>query len=103
MFARRIMGYKIKNKKKFNRFLFLLFMTTILFTYLFTLLNTQVIVEGKDNNQKIVIVKNGDTLWNIAENLNYDKDIRETVYEIKAINQLSSSNIKPGFKLYIPN
>ncbi|MFM1536268.1 LysM peptidoglycan-binding domain-containing protein [Helcococcus ovis] len=97
------MGYKIKNKKKFNRFLFLLFMTTILFTYLFTLLNTQVIVKGKDNNQKIVIVKNGDTLWNIAENLNYDKDIRETVYEIKAINQLSSSNIKPGFKLYIPN
>ncbi|MFM1541246.1 hypothetical protein, partial [Helcococcus ovis] len=78
------MGYKIKNKKKFNRFLFLLFMTTILFTYLFTLLNTQVIVEGKDNNQKIVIVKNGDTLWNIAENLNYGKDIRETVYEIKA-------------------
>ena len=97
------MKYKIKNRKKFNRFLVLLFMVTVLFTYMFTLLNTQVIVEGKAFNQKSIIVKNGDTLWNIAKKLNYDKDIRETIYEIKELNKLSNSNIHPGTKLFIPN
>ena len=53
-------------------------------------------------------VASGDTLWNIAEELqstnNYysNKDIRYIISDIKDINNLESSNIYSGQELMIP-
>lgn len=50
-----------------------------------------------------VIVKNGDTLWNLARQY-YDSktDLRKVIHEIKDINDLTNSNLKPGQKIKIP-
>lgn len=52
-------------------------------------------------------VGNGDTLWQIASNVNAEyyqdrKDPRELVYEISSYNQLDSAMIYPGQELEIP-
>ena len=51
----------------------------------------------------------GDTLWTIAQNelknnkYFYGKDIRYVVDELKNINNLSSSSLREGEKIKIPN
>ena len=47
------------------------------------------------------IVKNGDTLWDIAMSLDTD-DIRETLYEIVSYNNLSTCELHIGQKLMLP-
>ena len=52
-------------------------------------------------------VGNGDTLWQIASEVNSEyyqdkKDPRELVYEISSYNNLSSAMIYPGQELTIP-
>ena len=47
-------------------------------------------------------VQQGDTIWNIAKQYNTYKDIRETVYEIKKINNNDDSIIHAGDILLIP-
>ena len=50
----------------------------------------------------------GDTLWSIAkrerENNKYyqDKDVREIIYDLKKINNLSNSNLIEGQEIKIP-
>ena len=49
-------------------------------------------------------VQSGDTLWEIAEAVTTPgDDIRGTVLEIKQLNQLSSSLIRPGQVLVVPS
>ncbi|MCK4258333.1 MAG: LysM peptidoglycan-binding domain-containing protein [Halanaerobiales bacterium] len=51
-----------------------------------------------------VVVVQGDTLWSIAKTYNSsDNDIRELIYYIKKINQLTTAQIHPGQTLFIPN
>lgn len=49
------------------------------------------------------VVRRGDTLWSIARD-NYDssRDIRETVYYIRKLNNLKSELIRPGQVIRIP-
>lgn len=55
-----------------------------------------------------IYVCRGDTLWNIAkseqENNNYykGKDIREIIFDIKKVNNLTSSDLSVNQKLFIP-
>lgn len=50
-----------------------------------------------------VTVKSGDTLWNIAKRYyNSNADLREIIYEIKKINNLSTSDLRPGQQIKIP-
>jgi len=51
---------------------------------------------------KEVIVKNGDSLWNIASENSKGKDIRLVVNEIKKFNNLEDGNIYPGMIIMIP-
>ena len=50
----------------------------------------------------------GDTLWSIAEreskNNKYyqDKDVREIIYDLKKINNMSNSNLNEGQEIQIP-
>lgn len=48
------------------------------------------------------IVEPNDTLWDIAEEYGTDGDIRETIYHIKRLNQLESSDLVVGTRILIP-
>ena len=95
---------RIVNVKKF------IVSSTILFSMVFIAVSTLVNVAYSKNNinYKTIYVAQGDTLWTIAseeqENNNYyeDEDIRDIIYDIKNINNLSASDLKVGQELKIP-
>ena len=62
------------------------------------------LVEAQVNYQKVV-VKEGDTVWAIAEKLaqGKKKDVRDIVREIYRLNNLGKSTLHPGQPLLIPN
>ncbi len=47
------------------------------------------------------IVEPDDTLWSIAEEYGDDADIRKTIYEIKRLNQLDSSDLVVGTRILV--
>ena len=47
------------------------------------------------------IVEPEDTLWSIAEEYGDDADIRKTIYEIKRLNQLDSSDLVVGTRILV--
>lgn len=48
-------------------------------------------------------IKQGDTMWNLARKYTPDnKDVRETLHEIRIINNLESFNIYPGQIIKMP-
>ncbi len=54
--------------------------------------------------ERVIIVGSGDTLWGIAGQVRQPSDdIRYVIYLIKERNRLSSTNIKPGQTLIIPS
>ena len=95
---------KIVNRKKFIRSNLIL--VILLGTILFFANNTYSNVETKYKEEYIYA---GDTLWTIAQNelknnkYFYGKDIRYVVDELKNINNLSSSSLREGEKIKIPN
>ena len=51
-------------------------------------------------NYSFYTVKLSDTLWSIACELTPEnKDIRETIYEIKKLNHISENDLIPGMRL----
>lgn len=85
---------KIKNKFKFIR-------SSILIIFILSIFFCKATLSYKIKNIEYteIHVESGDTLWTIAENLKENnlyyknKDIREIVYEIKSMNNLSNSSI----------
>ena len=50
-----------------------------------------------------VEVHSGDTLWAIAKTYgNTNQDIRNTIYDICKLNEVSASTLQPGMVLLIP-
>jgi len=51
-----------------------------------------------------VTVQDGDSLWSLIEMYNPDAriDIRDAVYDVYEINDISESDIMPGEKIFIP-
>ena len=98
------MKLKIVNKSKFFRS-FILLSVVVLFILL-SFINKSSSEEIQ--NYKTITVNSGDTLWSIAqyeknENAYYkDSDIRDIVYDIKEINNLSSCNLTINQNLKIP-
>ncbi|NLA59413.1 MAG: LysM peptidoglycan-binding domain-containing protein [Firmicutes bacterium] len=50
-----------------------------------------------------MVVRRGDTLWDIARRVQPGTDPRKTIYEIKKLNHLQSVNLHPGQILLIPS
>lgn len=94
---------KIVNFKKFIRSVFILFiaiLTISLFINKNTLSHTEI-------QYKTIYVSTGDTLWNIAQNLQnteyyQNKDIRAIVHDLMEKNNLSSSSLYIDQELKIP-
>lgn len=96
---------KAKIKFRYSKRKIIYFWLVIMLTFfVFSLINFS---EGqaRDNNSKmykIVIVKKGDTLWNIAKRYGpAHRDIREIVDDIKSANNIKDL-IFPGDVLYVP-
>jgi LysM repeat protein len=51
----------------------------------------------------MVVVRSGDTVWNIAAQRYPGDDVREVVQEILQLNRLSSPIIQPGEALTLPS
>lgn len=96
------MKLRIKDRRKFNRFIILSTLLVVLFTLFFTSVTNLDFVDAKDNHSYSIIVKNGDSLWSIAENLGANLDTRQVIYDIQKLNDLSSARINAGDKLFIP-
>lgn len=82
---------KIVNKKKFVR------STTIAILLLIGLFNISVAKSNKEVETIDYTISRGQTLWSIAREYTPDnKDIRETIHEIRELNNLTDATIYEG-------
>ncbi|HEY9058946.1 MAG TPA: LysM peptidoglycan-binding domain-containing protein [Pseudobacteroides sp.] len=88
--------YTLKNKKRFFTFLFLIL--GIMITFVFADISYGI----KKKEYKLIEIKYGDTLWDIADRYRGSIEIRKFLYEIKKANSLDSSEIYTGDTLKIP-
>src|SRR6056297_1283625 len=102
LFGRYIMlifnRYKVVNMFRFKLFVIL----SLVIILIFTLYNLNAFSLNKEdyNNYIEILVKDGDTIWNIAEKYNSDgNDLRQLVYDISKINDVEDSVIVPGQKI----
>lgn len=95
--------YIIISRFRFTMFiLFLIIFSNLLLSFIFKP-NKGFTSTMEEEIIDVIIIKDGDNLWNIAKNYNKNsKDIRKDVYKIKEFNNLSNYNIKKGQVLYIP-
>jgi len=89
--------YRLKNKRRFLMFLFLLFTLT-------ALIIGSVSSAGKNvrREYRAITVRQGDTLWDIAGKYRGKTEIREYIYKVKKLNNLENATIYTGQKLYLP-
>lgn len=92
------------NKKKFvlknkKRFLVFLACIGIIFMSALSVVNAYSYKEITPVN---VVVREGDTLWEIAEKYGDGGDIRKYIYEIKKLNNMKDSEIIAGMVLQVP-
>ena len=94
--------YKIVNKRRF--FLSLFFMSLITIAIISLFINMDKVYSSTYNEEyKTVIVKAGDTLWNIArEHMPDDYDVRKAVFEIREFNNMVTADLYPGDLVKIP-
>lgn len=92
--------YKLQNKKRF-----IIAICIVLSVIISTTLLVTRRPEGKtDEIYKEIIIHSGDTLWDIAvEHFDESYDIRKVIYDIKKLNDLSSSELSIGQIVKLPN
>lgn len=59
-------------------------------------------VENASVTRTVVVVKHGETLWDIAREVNPQGDTRDTVVRIMELNSLTSTSVDAGQRLEIP-
>ena len=99
----RIMKKKYRIKSKFR---FTLFMTIAILMFI----SAAGTIIGANNAESLtrpvyseITVQSGDTLWNLADEFGPDdKDLREVVFAICEINDISADSIYPGQTILIP-
>lgn len=89
--------YVLKNR---NRFYLFVIMVTIIISSIALVAN----VQGADTSDEYftVMVEKGDTLWDLADEYNNTRDLRQYIRKIEKINQLTDSLIYEGDILKMP-
>ncbi len=95
-------SYRIKSKKRFSAFLFLLALLIATGTG---------IVSGTETAQGMseaayteVLVEAGDTIWDLAQEYGpNDQDTRKVVYTICELNSIDAEDLQAGQTILIPN
>ena len=89
----------IKSKFRFCTFIFI---SLMIITCSFGLVNAKA-VDIHNQELKTVNIQSGDTLWNIAkEHAADDMDIREYIYNICEINDISADQLYSGMTVMLP-
>lgn len=89
---------RIKNKIKFIRSI------AIIIFFLIALFNISIAKTNTETEYIDYTISKGETLWDIAKEYTPDnKDIRQTIYEIKQLNNMTNSTIYPGQTIKIKN
>ena len=91
--------YRIKNKFRFTVFV------AVMVLIISVLMGMIVPVRAHAGNIRYIEVKvcGGDTLWGLAQQYgDPDKDIRENIYDICRINNVSAETIRVGDSILIP-
>ena len=93
------MRIRIVNRRKFIR------STAILIFVLIALFNVSIAKSNKEEAEIVeYTISRGETLWSIASKYTPDsKDVRETIYEIKKLNNMEDSNIYENQVIKIKN
>jgi len=94
--------YRIANKRRFITFVTLVILSFVVITGsamgCFSASSMDAI------KYTTVEVKYGDTLWNLARKYgNTNKDVREVIYEICKLNNVSAETLQAGQFITIPN
>lgn len=89
--------YVLKSKKRFIAFILVMAIVPVITTFAFS------VYGYKEAACETIIVKQGDTLWDIAKKHGKNSDIRKSIYDIIKLNNLPSSEIYYGTELYIPS
>lgn len=92
---------KKRVKKVIRRISFFSIVLVAIVMVLISLVPTQA-KSSTGTDYQIVFVREGETLWKIAQKLNGDGDIREFIHQIKKLNKLEHSVIYPGQRLIVP-
>ncbi len=89
--------YYLKNKKRFATVLF------VVFLMIFAAGSITAASAGNFQTKKeIIIVRPGDTLWEIAAQYSNDVEIRKYIYHIRKLNDLESATIYAGQRIRLP-
>ena len=89
-------------KSKFRFFTFI-FITLMVITCSFGLVNAKS-VDIDNQTFKTVNIHSGDTLWNIAEeHATNGMDVRECIYDICELNDISPDQLYSGMSIKLPN
>lgn len=90
---------RLRKKAAFRKRCFSLLVLVIVLGSIFSVCNA--LGETNVKTEKVV-VSSGSTLWSIASDIESNKDIRELIYEIEQLNDISAGNIVAGQVLEIP-
>lgn len=89
--------YYIKNRRRFCIFLIATFLITSCILYC-----TNGNISTAYSEHDTIVVKSGDTLWDIAKQYNNKGDIRDYIHRIEKLNNLSGCDIYEGDVLLLP-
>lgn len=93
--------YRIKSTFRFT--LFMTIAILILFSFAGTVVGANNAECLTKTNYSEVRIESGDTLWDLAKEFGpNDKDVREVIYDICKINDISADSIYPGQTILIP-
>jgi len=69
----------------------------------FTLiLATVTVTQAINKKYQTIIIKKGETIWNIASKISNGKDVKSLVSEISSVNGIQADFVKSGQKIIVP-
>lgn len=88
---------RCKNRKRIGLFLVIAAMMTA-----FILTTGSAFSAGESADTIQIVVRQGDTLWDIAREHTGGRDLRRVVWEMRKMNELDDVFIQPGQVLLVP-
>ena len=93
--------YRVESKTRF--ILFIISMILIIFGMVSFVLRPEYVSGSTEQIYETVIVKTGDTLWDIASKyVDAKTDIRMFIYDISVLNEIQNGQLIPGQEILIP-
>lgn len=93
--------YRVESKTRF--ILFIISMILIIFGMVNFVLRPEYVSGSTEPIYETVIVKTGDTLWDIASKyVDAKTDIRMFIYDISVVNEIQNGQLIPGQEILIP-